>query len=257
MKFILVFLIGGIFIKPVFGQTPDYPPPTNLVSMPTAGTLNKGSYLFNLRIQNHGGLLAGMTVGVTDRFSFGVSYGADSLIGDNDVKWHPRPEANFKYRAVDETLLTPGVALGFISQGYGAYNADSLQRYDVKAYGLYAVASKNWRSLLGNIGIHGGFNYNFLETDDGDNDPNLFLGFDMDLNPDLSLMLEYNAALNENDKKAKSFSVNRDGYLNAGIRWTFAKRLHIELDFNSLLFNKEQVDYFNREIQITYIEYFK
>jgi hypothetical protein len=40
------------------------------------------------------------------------------------------------------------------------------------------------------------------------------------------------------------------------VRWTFVDHLHIELDFNNLLFDDDKVDYFNRELKITYIEYF-
>ena len=38
--------------------------------------------------------------------------------------------------------------------------------------------------------------YNFLEDRDGDDDPNLFFGLDMEINPEISLLFEYNAALN-------------------------------------------------------------
>jgi len=44
--------------------------------------------------------------------------------------------------------------------------------------------------------------------------------------------------------------------LNAAIRWTFVEHLHIEIDFNNLLFDNEQVESFTRELKITYIEYF-
>ena len=79
---------------------------------------------------------------------------------------------------------------------------------------------------------------------------------DIEFNPELSFILEYNAALNENNMTAKTIAINRGGYLNAAIRWTFVEHLHIEMDFNNLLFNEDQVDYFNRELKITYIEYF-
>jgi hypothetical protein len=68
--------------------------------------------------------------------------------------------------------------------------------------------------------------------------------------------VEYNAALNENDMEAEDIAINRDGYLNAAVRWTFVERLHIEMDFNNLLFDEDKVDYFNRELKIIYIEYF-
>ena len=85
---------------------------------------------------------------------------------------------------------------------------------------------------------------------------NYFFGFDMEFTPELSILLEYNAALNENDMTAKTMSFSKGGYLNAAIRWTFVERLHIEMDFNNLLFDDEKVDYFKRELKITYIEYF-
>ena len=235
-----------------------YPPPVQLITVPTAGVLSPGAYSFNLRIQNHGGLSAGMLVGISDRFHLGIAYGANGFIGSNEIEWHPRPEVRIKYRVVDEKHLTPGIAFGLETQGYGPYNAaDSLKRYNVKAYGLYAVASKNWRFVLGNMGIHGGLNINFIETEDGDTDPNLFVGLDVELNPELSFLLEYNAAFNENDMTAKMISMTHGGYLNAAVRWTIAQRLHIELDFNNLLFDSNRVESFNREIQVTYIEFFK
>ena len=122
--------------------------------------------------------------------------------------------------------------------------------------GLYAASSKNWVTPLGNLGLHFGTNYNFVEINDGDDDLNYFIGADIEFNPELSLLMEYNAALNENDMTAQNIAINKGGYLNAAIRWTFVERLHIELDFNNLLFDKDRVDYFNRELKITYIEYF-
>jgi GH35 family endo-1,4-beta-xylanase len=106
------------------------------------------------------------------------------------------------------------------------------------------------------MGIHAGVNQNFLEILDQDEDQSLFMGIDLEFNPELSLLVEYNAALSENDMKAEDIDINRGGYLNAAVRWTFVERLHIEMDFNNLLFNEDKVDYFNRELKIIYIEYF-
>jgi hypothetical protein len=232
-----------------------YPPPTNLVTIPTAGTLVRGSFSLDMRVQKDGGFSTGLKVGITDRFQFGMSFGASNLIGDDSLKWYPHPEVNIKYRLIDETKSMPGIAIGLNSQGYGAYN-EILERYEVKAYGLYAAASKNWATPLGNMGIHVGVNQNFLEILDQDEDQSLFMGIDLEFNPELSLLVEYNAALNENDMKAEDIAINRGGYLNAAVRWTFVERLHIEMDFNNLLFNEDKVDYFNRELKIIYIEYF-
>ena len=256
MKFLKSSIIIGLLcITSGWAQT--YPPPTTLVTVPSAGTLVRGSYAMQMRVQKGGGLTSSLSVGITDRFQFGLSFGSANLIGDDSLVWYPRPEANIKYRIIDETESMPGISFGLDTQGQGQYNdADSLMRYDVKAMGLYAAASKNWVTPLGNLGVHMGTNYNFTEVNDGDKDVNYFFGFDIEFNPELSVIMEYNAALNENDMTAKTMSISRGGYLNAAIRWTFVEHLHIEMNFNNLLFDEEKVDYFQRELKITYIEYF-
>jgi hypothetical protein len=246
-----------ISILSTFGVSQTYPPPTTLVSVPSAGTLVRGSYAMQMRVQKNGGLTSSLSVGITDRFQFGLSFGSANLIGDDSLEWYPRPEANLKYRLIDETTSMPGLSLGLDTQGQGQFNeADTLMRYDVKAMGIYVASSKNWVTPLGNLGLHMGTNYNFAEVNDGDKDINYFFGIDMEFNPELSILIEYNAALNENDMTAKTMSISKGGYLNAAIRWTFVERLHIEMDFNNLLFDNDKVDYFNRELKITYIEYF-
>ncbi|MAP71419.1 MAG: hypothetical protein CMF81_06050 [Candidatus Marinimicrobia bacterium] len=248
-------IIGSIIFQTIWSQT--YPPPTNLVTVPSAGTLVRGSFAMQMRVQKGGGLTTSLRVGITDRFQFGLSYGSANLIGDDSLIWHPKPEASLKYRLIDETESFPGLSIGIDTQGQGQFHsADSLMRYDVKAMGMYIATSKNWVTPLGNLGLHLGSNYNFAEKNDGDKDLNYFFGLDMEFNSELSFILEYNAALNENDMTAETLAINRGGYLNAAIRWTFVEHLHIEMDFNNLLFNDDKVDYFNRELKITYIEYF-
>ena len=227
-KQIIVLLISIIHL--VNGQ--EYPPPTDLISVPTAGTLMRGSFSMDMRIQDEGGLVL--------------------LIGDENLEWYPRPEAKLKYLIFDENLSMPALALGLNTQGSGDF-VDTLQRYEIKALGLYGAMSKNWKSPLGNIGLHTGLNYSFLETEDGDSDPNLFFGMDVEFNPEFSFLLEYNSALNENGMTARTMSVSKGGYLNAALRWSFVESLHLELHLNNLLFDDEEVDYFKRELKITYI----
>ena len=235
----------------------SYPPPSSLITLPTAGTLQRGSFALEMRIQKFGGLTSSISVGLTDRFQLGISYGSANLIGDDSLIWYPKPETNLKYLLIDESETSPGISLGIDTQGLGKFNSDdSLMRYDTKALGLFAVASKNWVTPLGNLGWHFGSNYNFVETNANDKDVNFFMGFDIEFNPELSMMFEFNVALNENNMTSKNIAISRGGYINAGVRWTFVERLHIEIDFNNLMFDKKKVDYFNREIKITYIEYF-
>ena len=248
-------LFSLLIISFLSGQEVVYPPPTNLITIPTAGGLARGTFSADLRVQKEGGLTAALAVGITDRFMFGLSYGASRLIGDKEAITYPRPEVILKYRLFDESTRIPGAAIGIDTQGFGTY-ADTLKRYSIKAYGAYLSLSKNWRSPFGNVGVHLGMNYNFTEKLDGDDDVSGFAGFDVEINPELSLLVEYNAALNENEYDAKDLALNRGGYLNAAIRWTFVDHLHLELDFNNLLFDEDKVSYFNRELKVTYIEYF-
>ena len=144
---IKVFLMNTLVLTSIFGQDISYPPPTTLVTMPTAGTLVRGSFAMEMRVQKRGGMSTALQVGITDRFQFGSSFGASNLIGDDSLRWYPRPEVNLKYRLIDETTSMPGVSLGINTQGFGGYNdADSLKRYDTKAYGVYAASSKNWQT---------------------------------------------------------------------------------------------------------------
>ena len=153
----LIFLLSVCSIT--FGQTyptgQNYPPPTDLITVPTAATLMRGSFSLGMRIQDGGGMILGLRAGITDRFQFGLSYGSPNLIGDDSLRWYPRPEANLKYMLIDESITSPGVAIGLNTQGFGNFNqGDSLNRYDMKAYGFYLSASKNWKTSLGNLGLH-------------------------------------------------------------------------------------------------------
>ena len=57
-------------------------PPLNLVGIPTAGTLPRGSFTLESLIIKNGGVVPRLSVGFTDNFTFGVSYGVQNLIGD-------------------------------------------------------------------------------------------------------------------------------------------------------------------------------
>ena len=120
---------------------------------------------------------------------------------------------------------------------------------------MYIVFSKNW-NFLGNLGMHVGINKNLSENDDGDNDPNVFFGFDKELNRSFSFLVEYDAALNDDDHILHDITFGRGkGYLNAGIRWAISSNLMLEINLNDINQNTE-AEYTNREIKIMYSESF-
>ena len=221
-----------------------------LINRPTAGSLERGSYDIELRMYPGGGLLGGIAVGLTERITFGTSFGGLNIIGEGEVIWNPKPEANIKYRLMEESYTAPALSIGYSGQGFGKWD-EELNRYQIKSAGVYAALSKNY-SMVGNLGFHAGVNLS-LENADGDEDINLWIGFDKSINEEISFLGEYDFALNDNSSKSLG---SGDGYLNAALRWAFVEELIIELNVNNLLGNREDSDASSRELKIIYVEFF-
>ncbi|NIR47818.1 hypothetical protein GWO43_05135 [candidate division KSB1 bacterium] len=220
-----------------------------LIDMPTAGTLERGSFDIALRMFGNGGLLGGVGVGITPRFMIGLSFGGENIIGSGEIDWNPQPGIQGKVRFIDEAFVMPAITLGFNSQGYGAFN-DAFDRYVNKSRGVYAVASKNY-AFFENLGLHGGINYS-LETDDNDEDLNVFLGADLSFNREFRFVFEYDLARNDNENDEQFGS--GEGYLNLGVEWSFSDRLFLQFNLKDLLENG--AGEVTREFRIGYFEYF-
>ena len=271
----ILLLLLPILYNLCLAQVEQPYPPLNLVSIPTAGTLPRGSFTLESLIIKSGGIVPRLSVGFTDNFTVGVSYGVQNLIGDTKPSINKTtPEVQIKYRIFDESEKMPALVYGLDTQGKGEFHkqdsilsisgkSDStrtLNRYDQKAWGMYIVFSKNW-NLIGNLGMHAGISKSLSENDDGDKDLNVFFGFDKELNRSFSLLVEYDAALNDNltedDYGAiKNITFGRGkGYLNAGVRWAISSNLMLEVNFNDINQNTE-AEYTNREIKVIYSESF-
>lgn len=223
--------------------------PTMLIDKPTAGMLKRAHYAISSNYYQRGGVLVGVSVGLFDQFSFGISYGGTEIIGPNKIQMNPQPGINAKLRLLDETLMMPAFALGFDSQGKEPFlEADSLNRYTIKSSGVYVAASKNY-AFMGNLSVHGGLNLS-LEKDDGDNDLNAYLGVEKTLGPDISLLAEYDFAFNDNHLRAIG---EGRGYLNLGLRWSWGKGLIIGFDLKNVSKNQKNVSVGNRTLHIDYI----
>jgi len=240
-----------------------------LVDMPTGCLLERGTFDAGMRIFPEGGVLGSLSVGIADRFMFGITFGGTNVIGKGSPKWNEYPGVNLKYFLMEESINRPAVSVGFDSQGYGPYikkaeiiaetngMADTLQvevnRYAIKSRGLFFVISKGyvgWKNL--NFGMHLGINRS-LEVKDGDKDPTVFLGFDLELGNDVIIVGEYDFATNDDGGKLKK---RNRGYLNAGIRWTFMDRIYIDFDFKGLLDKENDLWNPSREIKIAYVTQF-
>jgi len=223
--------------------------PTKLIDKPTAGLLQRGSYSVSANFYQSGGMLVGIMVGIFEPFTFGISYGGTDIIGQNKIDMNPLPGVNAKLRLVSEGTILPAFALGFDSQGKEPYHsADSLKRYTIKSPGIYLAASKNY-AILGNLSLHAGLNRS-LETDDGDSDMSAYIGIEKSLSSDISIMLEYDFAANDNHGNALGKGY---GYFNFGFRWSWGKGLVVGFDLKNITKNQDYVNVGNRTLQIDYI----
>ena len=260
MKIIIITL--SLFCV-LFAQSEQPYPPLELVSIPTAGTLPKGSYTYETILTKNGGVTPKLAVGLTDNFTFGFAYGIHNLIGDQKPNYNPQPGFIIKYRVYSETTKWPAIVLGLNTQGKGNYMVkDGFigGRYEKKALGFYLTASKNW-NMMGNFGVHLGLSKNSWEDLDGDDDLNFFVGIDKELNRSFSLLLECDGALNDNQYEFDDLTFGRGkGYVNAALRWAVVPNILVEINFNDIrknsIIKEKEVEYTNREIKIMYSESF-
>ena len=72
-------------------------PPRWLIDMPTAGTLPRAFYSAGFRFYPNGGCLAYTNIGLSNRLTLGISYGAEDVLSNREPNWNPRIEFNVKY----------------------------------------------------------------------------------------------------------------------------------------------------------------
>ncbi len=217
----------------------------SLIETPTAGILQQGEAELSAKIYKNNGLLIGTKVGLFPRFMFGVNYGAEQIVGNENPNWHDRVEFNAKIRLLDENNQLPAIALGYDSQGHGRYHKAD-KRYDIKSKGAYLTASKNF-FFFGNLGIHGGINYS-LETEDKDEEPNLFFGFDKSVGDMVVLVAEYDTGWNDNDANV----MKGRGFFNASVDLHFTEALIMRVSFYDLLLNHPDTQGCDRTITLIY-----
>ena len=266
--FALLIVFSICYTAPVFAQRdvndlPAVEPlrwmPMMLVDCPTAGTLRRGSFNVIMRAYPNGGILSATNIGLSNRLTLGISYGAEGIIADQKPTWNPRIEFNVKLSLVDETLMMPAFAAGYSSQGYGAWHNKAplddrkVDRYTFKSKGFYVVGSKNYPVAQWQLGLHGGVNYS-TEQEDNDDNITFFLGMDTRLNKDIGFVLEYDFATND-DINGGSFGKG-NGYLNASIQWMYSNNLVMEFLLKNLTNNLKGTNDIWRGLRVTYVEYF-
>jgi hypothetical protein len=236
-------------IAPAGARAQNMLQPYKLINGPTAGVLAKGTYdlefiFYPAGNENYAsGMITGIHVGITDRFSLGLSYGGEGVIGrGNRARGNPFPGVYVKYRLFEERYVTPALSFGFDYQGYGGI-ADEVpfgyNGYIYKSPGFFAALSKNYLLFSAvQIGFHGAVNYSLEELEDV-TWPSAVGGVDIGINEELAIIFEYDFAFND------LTGINQDkyfrplhGFLNIGLRWAFNPNFHLEVAAKDVLENK-------------------
>jgi hypothetical protein len=271
----VLLMLAFLFLYRAFaGETM---PLIRLVDAHTAGVIPKGYFGIESRIYEGAstGFLVSVEAGITDRFSMGLGYGAEGIIGRGwDPKFNPFPGCMVKYRLLDENFILPGVAIGFDYQGYGGitsngahgYNPWGYTGYIYKSEGIFVAASKSYLLLKTiEFGFHGGVNWS-LEEIWRVKWPDAEAGFDMGLSRAFSFAVEYDFGLNTRDphRGSDAYAKPWEGYLNAGVRWNLTQNFALELDARDILENRkylanpddphsERILGWSRELKIAYM----
>jgi hypothetical protein len=232
--------------------TEGFQVPRRLIDNPTAGTLRRGTFDTELRAFPDGGMLGILQIGLANAWTVGIGYGGTDIIASNAPDWNPRLQFTTKFQIIGETITLPGVAIGYEDVGFGRW-IDSLDRYQVKSKGFYAVASKAYRGAGFTSAVHAGVNFS-READDKDEDINFFFGTDVRFDNNLGLVAEYDMALND-DRKPYAQGAGY-GYLNAGARWVMLDRIQMEFNLKDITSNRRHTSSIGRELRLIYVESF-
>jgi hypothetical protein len=218
---------------------------------PTAGLLEHREYRLQARIAPESSLLVGARLGFKEWMHLGAFYGAQRLVDRGDVSANPHVGFEVRVRLFAEGER-PALAIGFSSQGWGEYD-DDLDRYQRKSPGCYAVVSKNWRSFLGDLSLHGGVNYS-LETGDGEEAPDAFASADWTIAGRVSILCDVDAAWND-DREDGRYGEGGP-YVDAGVRASLGQHLSLMLVFSDLTGTLAGEDHPARELEIAFTNWF-
>lgn len=205
-----------------------------IVDSPMATVLRHGDFRIRGRIMDGGSLVASTEVGIRDRFSVGVSWGMQGLLGRSDVEFNDQTALMLRLLLIDE-LSWPSLVIGFDNQGYGAWDED-LERYERKSKGFYLAATRNWYGPLGSdVATTVGINYGTEEADQQSVDG--WFGVEQDFGNRFALLMDYSLGLDDREDEEPDVYGRGLGWLDLGMRWNIGSEVQFRFYFRDLLGN--------------------
>ena len=108
--------------------------------------------------------------------------------------------------------------------------------------------------MIEDFSIHGGVNYSF-ETKDEEG-VNVFGGLSLESVKGFSVLLDYNAAFDDNDTGVATHRMRSRGYLDSGLRFDYRDNLRFKIFFKDLLDNYLPASGVDRSIEVFYVSSF-
>lgn len=213
-----------------------------LIDQPTIEFPNHGVYTVQLRFGPKGEIIGFGNIGLWDRFSLGISYGASNLIGTGDPEFYTQPGVQLRILALEPGLLVPAVIFGFDNQGFGPFDNS---RYEIMSKGIYCQFGETFDypglKIVPSLGI----NYSFEQEGRFD----MFGGIKFGFGSTTQFLADYSPNFSDVQDKNK-------GYLNIALRFIFYEQLFFEFALRDLLDNSAESKQLNRMIKIGYQESF-
>jgi hypothetical protein len=197
-----------------------------------------------LRFGPKGEILGFLSIGLFDRFNFGVSYGASNLIGAGNPEFYSQPGVQIRFIGIEQGDINPILIFGFDNQGYGPDTIDG-ERYSIISKGLYCQIGKDFG--VPNIGIAPSFGISY--SIEGEKGLDLFTGIRTEFGGNSVLLLDYCPGFN--DAQDKGY-----GYFNTGLRFIFYEDLFFEFSLRDILGNNKDNLQLNRIIKLGYRQAF-
>ncbi|MBM3324696.1 MAG: YjbH domain-containing protein, partial [Calditrichaeota bacterium] len=128
-----------VLANALFAQEPEI---GRLIDCPTAAVLEEREFVAQVHLFTGGGMSAGGEYGILPNLSAGLYYGANNLVGNNEIRWFKYPGVSVAYRFLERDEWIPAMSVGFSMQGAGPYFDPGLRKYErfvTKAKGFWVT----------------------------------------------------------------------------------------------------------------------
>ena len=215
-----------------------------IIDMPTAGIAPKNSLTVFSLVREEGSVLLESSYTVFEDVQIGGGFVFNNLIGTNDIETSLLPLVHLKWRVLNERNYLPAITAGFSTFGRGTFEHTN-RIFQTNSPGLYVALSKEWRWKLGAISTHAGVKYS-LDPIESQRKPNIFFGLEQALTSRLSVLIEYNALIDD-------VRYSSGGLLNSAFRFSIVKGVTLEFQLRDILKNVSSTNSISRNVGLDFI----